>query len=78
MLNTIFPTKTVDSVLSTFNKVVTDLQEVVAKNEAEVSKQHQVILDAQARSRAAEDQISRANAVADKINDMLSPWPLGN
>jgi hypothetical protein len=71
MLNTLFPTKTVDSVLSAFNKVLSDLQEVAAANEAEVTKQRQVILDAQASQRAAEDQISRANAAADKINALL-------
>ena len=71
MLNTIFPAKTVNSVLSAFDKVLADLQEVAAANEAEVTKQRQVILDAQASQRAAEDQISRANAAADKINALL-------
>jgi len=71
MLNTIFPAKTVDSVLSAFNKVLSDLQEVAAANEAEVTKQRQVIIDAQASQRAAEEQISRSNAASVKINALM-------
>lgn len=67
-----FTTKTVDSVLKQFNKVVADLDEVMTNCESEEARQTRIIEDATASLEAAKIERQRATSVSTRIRALLS------
>jgi len=63
--------KTVDSVLSTFNKAIADLDKVAKDNDAEADRQHGIIAQAEKTMEECNKECIRAEKVAKKLKDLF-------
>ena len=65
--------KTVASVLAAFSRTLDDLKAVERMNEAEASRQAQIVLEANAAHEAAIKEAALAREVAGKLTNLVSP-----
>lgn len=65
--------KTVAGVLAAFNKTLEDLNQVATENEAEATRQAQIVLEANAAHDAAIKEAALARDVAVKLTNLVSP-----
>lgn len=65
--------KTVAGVLAAFNKTLEDLKQVERMNEAEATRQAQIVLEANAAHDAAIKEAALAREVAGKLTNLVSP-----
>lgn len=71
MISNLMKPKTVDSVMATFAKTISDLEAVAAANIAEGNKQKEVIAAAEAAKTAAEQEAAKAVTMASRLQSLL-------
>lgn len=65
--------KTVAGVLAAFTKTLEDLNNVATQNEAEATRQAQIVLEANAAHDAAIKEAALARDVAVKLSNLVAP-----
>lgn len=73
MIRAMLGRKTVAGVLAAFNRTLDDLKQVEAENQAEATRQAQIVLEANAAHDAAIAEASKAREVAEKLTNLVSP-----
>lgn len=63
--------KTVAQVMSQFTKALTELQDVINGNKQEAEVQEQIIKDASAYKKQCLDEVSKAEKVASKLEELV-------
>ncbi len=71
IINFIIGKKTVDGVMTVFNKTLADLQQVHRQHSEEAERKTQEALEAQAAAQAATDEARRAAAVSNRLTALI-------
>lgn len=65
------PRKTVDGVLATFKRTLDDLKQVEQESEAEVTRQHQIAMNARLDAEAARAEAGKARNAISKLSALF-------
>ena len=64
---------TVESVMASFNKTITDLDSVAASNESVITAQEAIILEAEEKKSKCQTEVKQATGIATKLRAMIEP-----
>lgn len=72
MIGSLKARKSLNGILSSFNKTISDLAEFREKNEAEINDNNQKITDLQAKTQVLVDDSNKAEKIQAKIAEFIS------
>ena len=61
-----------DGVFKSFNKLMTQLDQITVNSSAEIEEQKRVIAEAEAKRASAEGDVDRASRIKARLEDLLS------